>query len=65
MKAKETPCKICNCLPEVYGADWNNDEGPWSVACKGCGEGTDTWAYQREAWAQWKYINSTCKQSGD
>ena len=58
MKAKDVPCKICGWYPAIYGSDHCNDEGPWNVACKGCGRETDAWAYQREAWKQWKYINS-------
>jgi len=57
MKAKETPCSECRWMPKIYGADDLNTEGPWNVACTGCGKGTDNWAYQREAWRQWKYIN--------
>jgi len=44
-------------MAEGHGSDYHNDEGPWTVACTGCGEETNTWAYQREAWAQWKFIN--------
>jgi len=50
MKTKEIPCKKCGGMAEGHGADYNNDEGPWNVACKGCGAETNTWAYKREAW---------------
>ena len=57
MKAKDVLCKRCSSPASIHGADHNNCEGPWQVVCDGCGEETDSWAYQREAWKQWKFIN--------
>jgi len=57
MKAQDVLCYKCGGKPEIHGSDHLNDYGPWNVSCFRCGRGTDVWAYQREAWAQWKYIN--------
>ena len=58
MKAKDIPCKQCDGDPKLYGSDDNDCEGPWNIACANCGNGTDLWAYPREAWKQWKFINN-------
>lgn len=60
MNAKNVPCKLCGGKPEIHGQDWQNTEGPWYVVCSECGEETVCWAYQREAWQQWKYDNQQC-----
>jgi len=57
MKAQNVPCKKCGWVAEIYGSDDHNTEGPWFCECCGCGYSTDLWAYQREAWAQWKIDN--------
>ena len=57
MKAKEVRCKKCGGLPELHGQDHLDMEGPFFVVCAICGEDSAAWAYQREAWAQWKYDN--------
>jgi len=59
MKAKDVPCRDCGGKGEIHGADYLNDEGPWNVACQDCGRESLTWAYQREAWRQWKMDNET------
>jgi len=57
MKAKDIPCKDCGWVGKIFGSDWQNAEGPWGVQCTGCGRETVVWAYQREAWEQWRYDN--------
>jgi len=59
MKAKDIPCVECGGMPEIFGADLLDMQGPWGVACQQCGTETVVWAYQREAWAQWRYLNTT------
>ena len=58
MNAKNIPCIECGALGQIRGSDYLDEEGPWSVQCVVCGRETDVWAYQREAWRQWRFINS-------
>jgi hypothetical protein len=53
MKPKDIKC-TCGGIPKISGSDYTNEEGPWQVVCQDCGKETVLWAYQREAWAQWK-----------
>lgn len=57
MKAKDIRCRKCGGSPEIYGQDDHNVEGPFFIACTRCGKETFPWAYQREAWANWKKNN--------
>jgi len=52
--AKEIKCSGCGELPKIYPED---NTGPFTVECPHCGYGTLSWAYQREAWENWKNIN--------
>jgi hypothetical protein len=46
----------CHCggVAKVYGSDWTNEEGPWFVSCDECGFESLTWAYIREARANFR-----------
>ena len=57
MKAKNIRCVGCGSLPEIRGDDDSDEEGPWYVRCTGCGKESLSWAYQREAWIQWRADN--------
>ena len=62
MKAKDVPCKKCGGIPMIHGSDYRNEEGPWIVACHDCGAESLPWAYQREAWKQWRVDNKEATQ---
>lgn len=61
MNAKKVACSDCGGSPKICGCDYLNDHGPWSVQCTICGKETAVWAYQREAWKQWKTDNHKIK----
>ena len=57
MKAQEIRCRICNGEGVLHGSDDCDTEGPWYVACEGCGYETVVYAYAREAWKAWKWLH--------
>lgn len=59
MKASDIPCILCGWAAKINGSDHCNDNGPWIAACTGCGAETLAWAYQREAWKQWREMNTS------
>lgn len=61
MKAQDIKCSDCESTAKLSGSDTHDTEGPFIIACLGCGKETRAWAYPREAWKQWKADNQDVK----
>ena len=46
-------CKKCGGKPEIHGCDSVNDHGPWTVACRDCGDQSLTECSYNDAWDRW------------